>query len=281
MRIHLITYGTRRFRHRQWLLGWSAKANQVVDTVSHWTPEKLTSAGFEERCPEIKLSDRGSGYWAWKPFIIQKKLEEVPSGDIVFYCDVGRLYPFKILDQPLLPYINWMREHDQSCMPGIEIPWDGSTSVWTKRETLIHLNMDKPHIHQQSPVQASFSIWQKTSQSEEFISQWMEWCSQKKLISDDLSTDHIEELPEFRGHRHDQALLTLCCLQKNMLALNLGASAPTIDSKHPSQVSRIRFAPVKGYPSMTGKLFRLAIWPIEQFEQRLRRKLTLGKVIHE
>lgn len=63
----------------------------------------LRNAGFEGRCKDIKLSERGSGFWAWKPFIIDAKLREVPDGDLVFYCDVGRLHPFKLLDQPLTP----------------------------------------------------------------------------------------------------------------------------------------------------------------------------------
>ena len=104
MRSHLVTYATPRFRLRQLVLGWSAKFNRVADTVTHWTPEKLLSAGFEARCKDIKLTERGSGFWAWKPFIIDAKLREIPEGDVVFYCDVGRAYPFKQLTNSITPF---------------------------------------------------------------------------------------------------------------------------------------------------------------------------------
>ena len=97
MRIHLVTFASPRFKLRQVILGWSAKFNHVVDTVTHWDPAKLVAAGFGERCSGINLQERGSGYWAWKPFIIQHALEGLDDGDIVFYCDVGRRYPFKTL----------------------------------------------------------------------------------------------------------------------------------------------------------------------------------------
>jgi hypothetical protein len=79
MRVHLVTYATPRFRHREWILGLSARLAGVADTVTAWTPKRLLGAGFEQRCQGIALSERGSGFWAWKPFIIAAKLREVPS----------------------------------------------------------------------------------------------------------------------------------------------------------------------------------------------------------
>lgn len=210
MRIHLITYATPRFRLRQHVLGWSARLNHVVDTVTSWTPTMLRAAGFEDRIKDIRLDERGSGFWAWKPFIIEAKLREVPDGDLVFYCDVGRLYPFKLLDQSIVSYLRWMEAVAQDLLPGVQIPWSGDVSVWTKREALVMTGMDRPEIHTASPVQASFSIWRVGSKSRDFVGQWLDLCAQRALISDDPNQLEYPELPSFRAHRHDQALLTLC-----------------------------------------------------------------------
>jgi hypothetical protein len=137
MRIHLVTYATPRFRLRQWILGASARLNGVVDTVTSWSPKMLLEAGFEERCRNISLSERGSGFWAWKPFIIQRKLAEIPAGDLVLYCDVGRSYPFKMLEKPLTPYLRWMEEKGQDLMPGYERNWAKRHDV-TRVPTSIH-----------------------------------------------------------------------------------------------------------------------------------------------
>ncbi|MEY3897271.1 MAG: hypothetical protein RLZZ214_2792 [Verrucomicrobiota bacterium] len=281
MKIHLVTYATRRFRLRQWLLGLSARLNGVADTVTSWTPESLLAAGFEDRCTDIKLSERGSGFWAWKPFIIDAKLREVPDGDLVFYCDVGRLYPFKLLDQPVSPFVRWMNEHGQDVMPGVKIPWDGATSAWTKREALVATEMNRPEIHAAAPTQASFSIWRAGPESRELAGQWLDLCAQRPLISDDPSREGLSELPGFRGHRHDQALLTLCCLKHGLVSLDLGAQKPDIDTRHPSQVSSLSLGKVPGCPSLAGHALRAAVWPVEQIEQRVRRQVKFGKVIHE
>ncbi len=280
-RIHLVTYATPRFRFRQLVLGASARINGVADTVTSWTPKMLLKAGFEKRCKDIKLSERGSGFWAWKPFIIDAKLHEIPDGDLVFYCDVGRIYPFKLLDQPIAPFVRWMDDHRQDVMPGVKIPWNGDTSVWTKREALVATGMDRAEIHATPPVQASFSIWRAGPQSQEFIGQWLELCTQRSLISDDPSGEGLSELPGFRGHRHDQALLTLCCLKHSLAGLDLGSQEPSIDTRHPSQVSRLRFGESAGGSSPAGRVLRAAVWPVEQLEQRVRHTVKFEKSIQE
>lgn len=281
MRIHLVTYATPRFRLRQLILGWSAQANRVVDTVTHWTPDKLLAAGFEERCKGILLSERGSGFWAWKPFIIAAKLREVPEGDVVFYCDVGRLYPFKLLDQPVLPFVRWMDEHGQDIMPGIEIPWDGPNSTWTKREALASFDVDRTEVHASSPVQASFSIWRVSPESRDFVELWLDRCAQRQLVSDDPSRSGLEELPGFRGHRHDQALLSLCCISRNIQGLSIGHQKPPIDSRHPSEVSCHFCGKTPGQPTWPGRLLRAAVWPIEHIEQQIRQNVKFGEPTHE
>ena len=239
MRIHLVTFASPRFRHRQFLLGWSALANGVVDTVTHWTPEELLAAGFENRCPTIRLTERGSGFYEWKPFIIQKKLEVAPEGDIVFYCDVGRTFPYKLLSSSLQVFLDWMKTHKQSIMPGIQIPWGGPMSMWTKRDAFISMSMDTPSIHATAPIQASFSIWINSPASRDIAKEWMNLSAQRQLISDDPSKLGFPELPDFYEHRHDQSLLSLVCLKNGIQGIDIGCDMPPIDVKHPSEVARL------------------------------------------
>ncbi len=281
MRIHLVTYATPRFRVRQLVLGWSARLNHVADTVTSWTPERLRSAGFEDRVKDIRLDERGSGFWAWKPFIIESKLREVPDGDLVFYCDVGRLYPFKLVDQPVAPYLQWMESRKQDVMPGVRIPWDGDISTWTKREAFVATEMDQPEIHTASPVQASFSIWRAGMTSRDFVGKWLDLCAQRPLISDDPCRDGLDEHPKFRAHRHDQALLTLCCIKQGIMGLDISCTQPSIDTRHPSEVSRLVFGDVLESLSLAGRALRLFVALVGQIEQVMRRKIKFGKPISD
>jgi hypothetical protein len=267
-KIHLISYATPQFRHRQIILDLSARVNRVAHTVTAWSPQKLRGAGFEKAVSGIRLNERGSGFWSWKPFIIQKRLHEVPEGDVVLYCDVGRIYPFKLLDQSIEPFVKWMQSHGQEIMPGIEIPWDGPISQWTKRDALLALDMDREEILAGTPIQASFSIWRAGSKSRDFLSKWMELCSQRKLISDDPSMCNLGEHPGFQENRHDQALLSLLCIKEGVSGLFIGKQRPCIDIRNPSQVSRMVFweNPVTNF----GRILRYIVRPLEVLEQYFR-----------
>lgn len=239
MPIHLVTFASPRFRHRQLFLGWSALANGVANSVTHWTPSKLLAAGFENRCPTIRLSERGSGFYAWKPFIIQKKLEDTPVGDIVFYSDVGRTFPYKLLSGSLQFFLDWMKAHEQSVMPGIKIPWGGPMSMWTKRDAFVSMSMDTPSVHATAPIQASFSIWINSPASRDIAKEWMNLSANRQMISDDPSKLGFPELPDFYEHRHDQSLLSLVCLKHRIEGMNVGCDMPPIDAKNPSEVARL------------------------------------------
>lgn len=267
-KIHLVSYATPRFRHRQIILGISARWNRVVDTVTAWTPQKLKKAGFEKSVPGIGLYERGSGYWSWKPFIIRKRLMEVPEGDFVLYCDVGRIYPFKLLDQSISPYLRWMEEQGQEIMPGIEIPWDGPVVRWTKRDALVALNMDREEILRTTPIQASFSIWRSGKAGRDFVSMWRDLCSRRRLISDDPSACVLGEHPGFCENRHDQALLTLLCIKEGVSGLFMGNQRPCIDTRNPAEVSRMVFGEdrIRG----AGRILRSIIWPLEVLERHFR-----------
>lgn len=275
-RIHLVSYATGIFLLRQWFLDKSALANQVVDTVTDWTPSKLVAAGFQNRVPEISLVSRGSGFWAWKPFIIEHQLAKVNDGDIVLYCDVGRRNNFKLLNRSLAPLIGWMDHQQQDVLPGLLIPWKGPMSMWTKRDAFVFTGMDTPEAHAACPIQASFSLWRASPESRELAARWMDWCAQPRLISDDRGHSGSPELPDFTDHRHDQSLLTLCCLERGIKGLDIGMTMPPIDTQHPSEISAWHSGNSSPETSLAGKLVRAGAWPFERIEKSVRKVVRIG-----
>ncbi len=276
MRIHLVTYATGIFLHRQWFLAKSALVNKVVDTVTNWTPSQLTAAGFGKRAPEISLASRGSGYWAWKPFIIEQQLAKVNDGDIVLYCDVGRRNNFKLLNRSLAPLIEWMDLHHQDVLPGLLIPWKGPLSMWTKRDAFVFTDMDTAETHAATPIQASFSLWRASAKSRALAAHWMDMCSQPRLVNDERGLSGLPELPDFNDHRHDQSLLTLCCLEHGIKGLDLGAEMPPIDTQHPSEVSAWYCHSGAAKSTFAGKMLRTAAWACETLERTIRRFARIG-----
>lgn len=276
MKVHLVSYATPKYRHRQMLLAASARANGVVETTTSWTLSKLQRSEFSKLAPDISLSERGSGFWAWKPFIILEALEALPDGEIVFYCDVGRKFPYILLEQPMDRFAKWMVEQSQDIMPGVLIPWNGPMSQWTKRDTFVATEMDKPEFHAASPIQASFSFWRVGPRSRTFLKEWLSWCVQRQLVSDDPGTCGQPELPGFQGHRHDQSLMTLCCLKHGIRGMDLGLEMPNYNERNPGEVLQRYFAQAPS-PTTSGKALRIPVSFFQWLEQTLRSRLSFGK----
>lgn len=276
MAFHLVSYATTKYRHRQILLAASARANRVVDSVKSWTEGQLKNSGFSKIAPDISLQERGSGFWSWKPFIIQKSLQSLPDGEILLYCDVGRKYPYILLEHPLDPYVKWMNDHSQDILPGVLIPWKGPMETWTKRDAFIGTTMDRREIRQASPIQASFSFWRASQSSRAFVAEWLSLCCQRRLVSDDPSTNGYPESPEFCAHRHDQSLMTLCCLKNGITGINLGQNAPDFNERDPGQLSQHLFGNHKCQTFM-GKIIESAVKPVEFIEKNLRERITFGQ----
>lgn len=275
MKIHLVSYATAKYRHRQVFLAASARANGIVASATSWTPARLAASDFPKLAPEISLAERGSGFWAWKPFIIHQAMESLPDGEIIFYCDVGRKYPYILIERPLDAYVKWMNEQGQDIMPGIRIPWNGPMATWTKRDAFAGTGIDGPEIQSASPIQASFSFWRVSTKSRAFLSEWLAWSVQRRLVSDDPS-EAGPDSPEFRGHRHDQSLLTLCCLKHGIQGIDLGPTEPSFNERDPGQVAEHLFG-TRSHINARGRLIRLAASPLQGTEQLLRKHLTFGK----
>ena len=276
MRIHLVTYATPRFYLRQAVLGLSARLNGVVDTVTAWNPKSLLRAGISKDMPEIDLAARGSGFWAWKPYIIHRKLNEVPDGDVVFYCDVGRRYPFKTLEHSTTPYLEWMRKECQDVMPGIHIPWKGPMSMWTKRAAFHAVDLDNEATYHCAPIQASFSLWIAGAKGRRLCAHWLRLCSQVELINDDPSPQPLKELPDYFENRHDQSLLSLCCRNAGIKGIDVGTTMPEIDTQHPDEILDL-LGHQRHEITPAGKMLKKFAAGLAGAERLMRRRLKFGE----
>ena len=278
--IHLVSYGTSKFRHRQIILNASALANRVVDTVDSWNPDRLIASGFCEEVPDIKLDERGSGFWAWKPYIILDRLKSVNDGEIVFYCDVGRRFPYIQLQYPLDPFIHWMEEKNQDIMPGVYIPWNGPMSMWTKRSALLAMNMDCVETRTAIPIQASFSLWRNSRSTRELVGEWMSLCAQRNLVSDDPSDGNLNEHPDFREHRHDQSLLNLCCLKHKIRGIDIGMTPPPFNERDPGAICSNHFN-ISSRKSLAGGIingFSIVTQSLEHYAVMIIRKMRNSRI---
>jgi len=160
-------------------------------------------ADFWEYNKSILTQPRGCGYWLWKPKIILDTLLMHDENDIIVYADAGVEWienPNYIIDrmtQDIFIFGN-MYQH----------------SHWCKRDVFKKMNCDFSHFHESKQAQASVIFFKNTEFSRKFVKEWLMWCQMPNMIDDSPSVS--ENLPEFREHRHDQAILTNMALMNDI-----------------------------------------------------------------
>ena len=214
----LVTFSTPGFWIRQKFLNLSAVNSGAVDRTEQWTPARLADCGFLHANPDISLRERGAGFWSWKPYIIEQALINAKADDLICYSDVGRMKVL-LLRANLDPFIRWMDEAQQDCIPGVHAPWHGPISQWTRKDTLAALGCDEPRFYQAPQMQASFSVWRKTPETLAFVKEWKDCCFNRMLVSDDPNPSGQENFLDFVTQYGDQTMLSLLTLRKGLRGL--------------------------------------------------------------
>jgi len=203
---------------------------RLVVSVYKWGIDKVISYSrsdidetFYQNNRDILDAKRGAGYWLWKPYIINKTINQLNEGDILIYSDAG----ICLINDPMA-IINQMDEDVflfSNGWPHVEwCKWDCIDKIlkWSK-EGGSYSNETRTTFKQ---VQASVIFFKVTDKAKAFIKEWLLYCQMPGFIDD--SPSKIGNFPTFAEHRHDQSILT--CLQ-----IKYGYKThwwPTIYSEH-------------------------------------------------
>ena len=153
---------------------------------------------FYEQHKEILNQKRGAGYWLWKPYFILKTLDIMQEGDVLVYCDAG-----VTLLHDIFPYINKMIKNDKD----IILFHSGHTNrIYNKKDTFIFMNTDEKYRDYPQTI-SGLIMMRNTQTTRNFIKKWLLACQDKRILTDQKSIN--EEFPDFKDHRHDQAILSL------------------------------------------------------------------------
>jgi hypothetical protein len=155
--------------------------------------------------PEILALSRGAGSWLWKPQIVLEALDGAAPDDIVVYVDSGAR-----VRRSLAPLVALARRHD-----AVLIVNDHANAPHTKRDAFVLTDTDAPDCHGAPQLDAALMLWRNTPASRRLVAAWLDACCDARALTDQPSCCGRPELPSFRGHRHDQALLSLLLWRKD------------------------------------------------------------------
>lgn len=197
MRFHFVCYSNDKFYETQKLLCSEIRSSFEFDSITSYTEEWLKTTEFYS-CNKFLLSEkRGAGWWAWKPYIILKKLEEVEDGDVVVYLDTA-----DTIRPGITSYLRNILDNEICLL----LLGGGKNSVWTKKECFVVMKCDESRFWSAPQIEAGFQVWKKCSKTIEILHQYLEWCCNRVAVTDTIY--FCDNFPEFVDHRHDQSILT-------------------------------------------------------------------------
>ena len=200
-KIVAISYGNSPYAKQLEYNGKSALEIAKVDKFYGYTPKDIDE-DFKEKNKYILEKGRGNGYWLWKPYFLYKTLtEKLNYGDYLIYADAAIMYVD--LAKKLVDFLNKKKlEMYLHRMPHLE-------RQYTKRDAFILLGVDQPFYAETGQFNAAFQIYKKTKFTEFFLSEYLYYAQDKRIITDDPNELGVSNYEGFRDHRHDQSILSL------------------------------------------------------------------------
>jgi hypothetical protein len=209
MRIVLTNLSNRLYEESRLRLNASA-ARFGIEEVRSYDFDDIRSTPFYQENRAILDQPTGMGFWLWKPFIILQVLDSLPDGAVVVYCDSG----IEII-APLEPLLALCREDAPVLLFG---NGDHCNSMWTKRDCFILMDCDTEYYWKSPQCDAAFAIFRKDKTTIQFVTEWLEYCRDPRILTDQPNTCGKRDLPDFIAHRRDQSVLSLMA-QKYQLPL--------------------------------------------------------------
>jgi hypothetical protein len=201
MKVH-ISYADGRYLESQEQCRRSALAIGGFDQ-SIALGRKDLDPDFLKRNHPILSRPRGAGYWLWKPYVILKTLRSLRPDDWLFYTDAGCLF-----QRPIQPMIDL--ESSRIERHGILMfESDHLERAYCKRDAFILMGVDSPRFADTPQCVAGFLLLRPTAFAMRFVESWLRWARDPRVLTDMGNTRGLPNYPDFRDHRHDQAILSL------------------------------------------------------------------------
>ena len=171
-----------------------------------YTEKDLPKDFFSHLNP--KLYRRGYAYWTWKPYIVQRVLNDLKDGDILVYSDGGNQF-----DMRALPHFEKYISMLDMSMPILAFQQPYLEKDWTKMDVFAHI-CPKNYLSYAMGLQlwGGCFILMKSELSTRLLDTWNEI----RVNHLDLFTDKISQMPNLKGfqeNRHDQSIFSLLVKQ--------------------------------------------------------------------
>lgn len=205
----LINYADEKYSQTRKWNSLTGKYIAKFDKIIECSPDKIDYQ-FKENNKNIFKENRGNGLWLWKPYFINKIIEEYKDGDIVFYCDSGAF--FIRSPKNIIKNITSKEPIFVCDIPLIE-------SCFTKPLCFEKMNCNEKCYKESNQIISTYFIFQINSFTKKFMKEWLECCCNYELLRPEGNFKNINKKygNDFVVHREDQSIFSLLCKKYNIM----------------------------------------------------------------
>jgi hypothetical protein len=194
-KIHLVSYGCERYNKSLARLHHEGTSSTWFDKIFTFTNNDIPESIFV-----ANRSSRGGGYWAWKPYIIKKALEQINTDDILLYLDAG--CTINLLGSKR--FNHYVKIVNDTKFLGFT---SGIEKNFTKQDVFSELNCNHEKYYDTEQIISGIFFIKKCILTSSLIDDWFNITRDVHMIDDSSSVE--ENSKGFIEHRHDQSCLSL------------------------------------------------------------------------
>ena len=173
------------------------------NSISVYGPQDLDDE-FKTRFKNILNLPCGSGYWIWKVYIINKKLDEIKEGDILIYLDTGCTINKKG-ERRFYEYIDLLNNNNEGI---ISFNMSLAEKVWPTTEIFNYFNIStNSQITNSGQFHSTILIMKKNYNLINIIKNYYNILYTDPLLFTDYY--NINQQHYFIDNRHDQSIFSI------------------------------------------------------------------------
>ena len=208
-----LTYGNDKFIKSRERIKKEAESLNLFDNCIIETDKNiLNDSEFKKALTndyfkKVFESNRGGGYWIWKPYIIHKHLSKLNNGDILVYADSGCKIEYDNKDK-IYDIFNDLNSNKYNMTLNI---YGDNEKMWSKGDVLKYHDVEnKDKIINESQYEGGRQFIIKNDKTMDIINKWWDTAKNHPKLFDD-SESVVPNKEEFKENRHDQSHISILC----------------------------------------------------------------------
>lgn len=201
---YFITYADENYASQLNALTETAQSSDQFDNVIGYTRAELVKTEFYKKNKELLDAKPYAGWCAWKAFYILETLKKMQYGDVLLYIDAG----------DIISNSEGLREFllNKTKIDSLDLILTNGAypnRQYTKRDAFVIMDCNSEHYYNAIQVEAGIIVAIKRNSTMNIVERWLQFCLDKRVITDEPNVCGLPNFPEFIEGRADQSILSL------------------------------------------------------------------------